>query len=194
MKLLTLCFITCNSLEPLKKMLASVSSYVDDYIVGIDCKTNDGTSEYLASLGITNAYFFELTSFSRARNEGISRVSTPWILVLDSDEIMLEKHASRLREYCLRGDILKVDSWLLHRNHFFDLEMTKYYHPPASEDHIRLFRNSSIRYEGRVHESPQGYSSMRKCDLEIEHFNMFYRDNVAWDKTNRLYNSLMHPE
>jgi glycosyltransferase involved in cell wall biosynthesis len=187
--MLTACILTCNELEPLKKCLASIKGHVDDYVIGIDDKTNDGTEKWLREAGY-NPFTFKFTDFGSMRNGLIDRVKSQWLLTIDSDEIMLPAHAARLRDLCHQGNAQGVDTWTMSRLHWFDLEMTREWVPcPNGDSQYRLMRKH-VRYSGRVHEQCVNFKKSQHCDLQIQHFNIHYRDATAWAKTNKLYQDL----
>ena len=186
--MITATILTCNELNPLKRCLESIQNYVDDIIIGVDSKTIDGTQDYLN--GKYKFDVFEFKDFSKARNDLIEKVKTPWYLVIDSDETMLEKHASKIKDLLKEGDRRGVDTFTMGRKHWFDLEMTKEWIPFAYIDkHFRIMRKH-LRYFGKVHESIQDAKRISDCELWIQHFNMFYRTAEDWKAKNEFYQEL----
>lgn len=187
--ILTLCTITCNELEALKRMLPAVKGSVDEYVIGVDDKTTDGTFEWLNENGY-NPYYFHFENFSQARNIGMAKVKTPWILILDSDEMILPEHAEKLRGLCLEGLRNGIDAFSFLRRHWFDLEMTKPWNLATPDIHPKLVRNH-MRFEGKVHEQITNIKHYKFLDLfETHHLNNYYRDAKAWEEKNKFYKEL----
>ena len=187
--MLTACILTCNEIEPIKRCLASIAGHVDQYVIGIDSKTTDGTEEWLRKNGY-DPFVFDFSDFGTMRNSLIQRVKTPWHLTIDSDEIILADHAKKLRQICEIGDSHGIDAWTMTRYHWFDLEMTKEWKPcPNGDMQFRLMKNY-VKYHGRVHEQCIDFKQRQHCEIVIHHFNMYYRDASAWAKTNKLYQDL----
>ena len=187
--ILTLCTITCNELEALKRMLEPLKGNVDDYVIGVDDKTTDGTFEWLSANGY-KPYHFHFENFSQVRNLGMAKVKTPWILIMDSDEMILPQHAVIMRDLCRQGSKFKFDAYSFVRHHWFDLERTKPWNLATPDIHPKLVR-SHLRFEGKVHEQ---MTNIRNCkfleSFESHHFNNYYRDAKAWEEKNLFYKKL----
>lgn len=186
--MLTATIITCNELEPLKLTLASLKGHVDDYIIGVDDKTTDGTAEWLAANGYPH-YTFKFENFGQARNSSIERVKTPWFFIIDSDETVLPEHGAMLRDLCRYADRRGIDSLSMVRRHWFDLEMTKERVFDPVDCQYRLGRNY-IRYAGKVHEQFGNTRKTERCSAIIQHFNLYYRDDAKWAEVTEFYRKL----
>jgi glycosyltransferase involved in cell wall biosynthesis len=189
MAILTACVLTCNELVPLKSCLSSLVGHVDDILVGVDDKTNDGTLEWLVNNRYNHYVFHFQDDFSKARNQYIEKVKTPWFVTVDSDETILSKDASKLRDVCRNGDAHGIDAWSMPRRHWYDLEMTKEWTYPYPDRHLRIMRNY-CRYAGRVHEQYINWHKKADSDLEIQHFNTFYRSSKDWAVKSEFYKRL----
>ena len=187
--LVSAAIMTCNEKEALIRCLQSVEPLVDEVVIGVDGKTRDGTMKYLQEAGY-NAFVFTFTHFSSIRNQVLDRVTSPWVFVIDSDETVVTKDVDSIRRLAARGVSEQLDAFYFVRRHWYDLERTKEWTHPYPDHHIRLF-DSRIRYEGRVHEGPQGVNKMAlTSEIEIQHFNMYYKDLAARRKAHQLYKSL----
>jgi Domain of unknown function (DUF4214)/Glycosyl transferase family 2 len=109
----------------------------------------------------------EFSGFDTARNRAISCIPKEfdWILMLDADEIVLQKDYREIRALINQND---VDTWMIPRFNWLDRLFGEAAVYPDYQ--ARLFRNypdSRIRYVGRVHETLSGFSSARK--LPVRH-------------------------
>jgi len=137
--------IVKNEAEVLGRCLESVRGLVTECVV-VDTGSTDETVAIARRHGARVLTTTWQDDFSLARNLGLAAAQTPWILVLDADEV-LEPGASDALRAAIEGQ---------HGGYLLPLEnMTG-----SGTDHerqtvmlLRLFRNDSrIRYRGRVHE------------------------------------------
>lgn len=189
MSVLSACILTCNELGPLQRCLSTLKNKVDQYVIGVDSKTTDDTFNWLLNHGY-EPFYFTFDNFSQARNLCVERVKTPWYFVIDSDEIILEADAGKLRDLCWEGHKQGIDAWAMQRRHWFDLEMTKEWVPHANPDvHLRVVKNY-VRFSGLVHEGFVNYHKFQGTDIQIHHFNQYYRSPEGWVKRNAFYKQL----
>ncbi|MCQ6563568.1 tetratricopeptide repeat-containing glycosyltransferase family 2 protein [Paenibacillus mendelii] len=96
--LLSLCMIVKNEQDVLARCLDSVKAIVDEIII-IDTGSTDHTKE-IAYTYTEHVYDYVWTNdFAAARNEGIRRATSRWILVMDADEYFPPVEAERLRAF-----------------------------------------------------------------------------------------------
>ncbi|MHA2062828.1 MAG: glycosyltransferase [Candidatus Thorarchaeota archaeon] len=182
----TAVILTCNEREAIKCCVASICSLVDDIVVGIDRKTQDGTRRWLVQHDIRHICF-DFSDFSTVRNLVLGQVATPWAFVIDSDETVTCRDINILRQLSDRGEKQGIDAFFFARRHWDTLTMDKEWTFPYPDYHTRLFR-SSTRYEGKVHEGPLGINKRVLCgDLIVEHFNRYYKTVQQQKETHRLY-------
>ncbi len=169
---ITLCMIVRDEEANLPRCLRSVTEGVDEIIV-VDTGSRDATREVAAGLGATVVEFPWNGDFGQARNAGIERASSDWILVLDADEELAPGHAPLLRQLVAsnpeaEGFFLRIIDYLGD-------------HPgvdQAANVSFRLFRNRpEHRYHRAIHEqvSPvalerNGVPTVKVCDLAIRHY------------------------
>ncbi len=94
---ITLCMILKDEEDHIRRCLESVKGHVDEIVV-VDTGSTDKTMEICKEYG---AKVFEHPwegSFSTARNQAMSHVSTEWILQLDGDELMDAESAPKIRD------------------------------------------------------------------------------------------------
>ncbi|ONI38488.1 hypothetical protein AN639_05630 [Candidatus Epulonipiscium fishelsonii] len=94
-KTVSLCIIAKNEEHNLFNCITSVKNIVDEIIV-VDTGSTDKTVEIAKSLGATVHYFEWVNDFSKARNFTISKATGDWILFIDADEYLNQKHQTDL--------------------------------------------------------------------------------------------------
>lgn len=108
-----------------------------------------------------------ITDFADLRNKMIKKVNTPWLMFLDSDEILSKENLKQLPQL-LNND--RVDAYLVKRIDYFHQQQLNFgetgsYHSP------RLARVNSIKYYRQVHEVGQITGQVKKSNLIINHFS-----------------------
>lgn len=147
---------------------------ISDFIVGIDKRNADGLGRYLDSIGEKRYLFNVYNGFAEARNRGLRKLNTEWIITLAPDEWLDEVDQGVIRKVLMKIDP-SVDGISLPRRHWFDLERNKEWKYPYPDRHIKLFRNKpGIKYEGLVHEGIVGCRKVIRLNNDVHHFNMFY--------------------
>ncbi|WP_158602425.1 TPR domain-containing glycosyltransferase [Cohnella endophytica] len=127
----------------LPRCLDSVSEWASQ-IVLVDTGSSDRTQEIARAYGAVVVSHVWENDFSGARNEGLKRADTDWVLVLDADEELAEGGEGLHAE--LAG--ATADRYSVRMEHRLG---------PRPEEAVlsravRLFRAGKYRYEGRVHE------------------------------------------
>jgi glycosyltransferase involved in cell wall biosynthesis len=143
---LTLCMIVKDAAAILPRCLASVADLAPELVI-VDTGSSDGTLQIAAQSGAKVASFgFDKVDFAAARNYGIELAATPWILVLDADEILFPGSAPLVRELIGRNE---------NAGYYFErLNFGQTGEQPVKDHAIRLFPNRpEYRYRGRVHET-----------------------------------------
>jgi glycosyltransferase involved in cell wall biosynthesis len=183
--------IAYNAARFIRRCLDSVLPWVGEVVVGLDDKTDDETGSILEEYGI--AYqTFRLDGFDTARNGVLSRTKSEWVLSVDTDETIRPDHGAMLAGLAEKGDREGIDAWVLNTRNWHDLDMANEYKYPYPDPHVRFFRNhGGARWEGRVHEVIVGVKRRAQAaPVEIQHFNMYYRNVYEWNKVNKFYESL----
>jgi GT2 family glycosyltransferase/glycosyltransferase involved in cell wall biosynthesis/tetratricopeptide (TPR) repeat protein len=142
---ISLCMIVKDEEELLPACLSAVAGHVDEIVV-VDTGSTDRTVEIATSFGATVIEFPWNGSFADARNVSLDAATGDWILWLDADEVLDERHGPLLRELAGR-------TW---REGFY-LRMTSVLGDDAEGGFVhqtmRLFRNRpEYRFVGRIHE------------------------------------------
>lgn len=104
----------------------------------LDAQSDDGTVEYARSSGAT-VEVRPWTDFVDARRYALSRVGTPWVLVLDADEALDDRLCAAIGE--ARGD---VEGYVVRRTTYFRGKPMRLW---SNEPLLRLFRTERVRIE-----------------------------------------------
>jgi hypothetical protein len=161
---IALILFTYNEINALPHCFKHLSPF-DQYIIGIDSRTNDGSDQWLKDRNY-DFYYFHFTDFSQIYNDAIKKCTTDWIMTLSPDET-------------LSGDIRNLtdaDCHAFPRRNWYDLEMIKSFDKPDEDYQGRLFRNNGkIWWQGKVHEQVSGWESIKyHNDIIINHFALHY--------------------
>lgn len=143
--------IAQDEAELLGRALESVRPLVDQIVV-VDGGSKDETREIARDFGadVVERRFDD--DFAAQRNFGLESVRTPWVLMLDADELVSADLVGRLREV-VRGSA--CDAVFVPVLNLIEGEGETPVHWPLVR--IRLFR-SCYRFRGRVHEQVVGWS------------------------------------
>lgn len=139
---LTLNMIVRDEAETLPNCLKSVQGFIDNIVI-IDTGSTDGTPEIAQSFGAQVHHFDWVDDFSAARNYALSKVTTPWTLWLDADDLLQNPEAL--------ADITEQ----AHKNRFTGVWSTYKQDAVCHQRRLQLFKTKAYRWEGVVHESPQ---------------------------------------
>ena len=205
---LALAFIIKNEGRYALQMLRSVTPIVG-FVSCIDTGSTDDTIELIASeldsSGVEHSIKCEeFSRFDESRNSAIKNVpgNFEWILMLDSDEILIEKDFKKIYELVNQD---KHDAWMLPRYNWID-KIWGSLTPDYPDHQGRLFKNYSknpIKYVGRVHECLSGYRSLGKVDaglsrdgelgdgVHIHHIKLFTKTNDEIEMREPLYKDLI---
>ncbi|MDB5611424.1 MAG: Stf0 sulfotransferase [Bradyrhizobium sp.] len=172
---LTVSIITRNSEIRLESVLANVSKFADEIVVGVDTSSTDRTLE-IASSHANTVYQFRLKTAGQlapARMLALEYATGDWILSLDDDECMEESFADLLPQ--LMNDP-KVNYYFLSRKWIVNLDPCEYLHGPPHFPNwaLRLFRNDRSlvwkpsRVHSQYHVQGMGYFEPRASILHFE--------------------------
>jgi glycosyltransferase involved in cell wall biosynthesis len=160
--LLTVSMIVKNEERFLAECLASVKDVADDIIV-VDTGSEDRTIEVAKSFGARVIEIAWPNDFSAARNVGLEAVKTPWVLVLDADEELVQDDIKTLQQAMEKPF---ADSYNVRIVSLMDRA------EDLSESYVtRLFRSHpKIRFRGAVHE--QVFQSVGDLGMTIQPLNV----------------------
>ena len=186
---LALAFIMKNegkyAIEMLKSILPAVG-----FVSCVDTGSTDGSAEFILQFLrekniACSMNFVEFSRFDEMRNRAIRPIPQDfeWILMLDADEVLLEKDFGELSSLINQNE---ADAYAIPRFNWIDRIFGSY--TQAYPDHqSRLFRNTasqSIRYDGAVHEylvgfrnrqilSSFGEATPEGAGIHIHHIKLF---------------------
>lgn len=139
---------TYNSEKTLKACLESVKSF--DEIILCDMYSTDQTLEIAKAFDCKIIMHEPVGYVEPARNFAISHASNPWILIVDSDEMISSTLKDFLYDYIRKDDA--ADGLALATMNFF---MGKFMHGYYPDYHYRLFKKDSIYWPPTIHSVPQ---------------------------------------
>lgn len=176
--------ITYNEEKNIRTCLESIK-WVDKIVI-VDSFSSDKTINI--SKEYTNQIYQKKfdNDFSYARNFGLSKSNSDWILILDADETV-PKHASKIINKLIQNN--KIDGyWFARKNYINDKCYLKYgYFFPDYQ--LRLFRNlRKYKYFGKIHEQliiP--LSKTLKVNSVIIHHNYSHTKYDSWLSFYRFF-------
>lgn len=160
--LLTVSMIVKNEERFLPECLASVKEVADELIV-VDTGSTDRTIAIAKSFGAQVIEIEWPNDFAKARNVGLDAVKTPWVLVLDADEELVQEDVGVLEAAITQplGDAynIRIVSVMDRADQI-------------SESYVsRLFRcHKDVRFEGKIHE--QIFPSLTRANMRLVPLNM----------------------
>jgi glycosyltransferase involved in cell wall biosynthesis len=138
--------IVRNEEAVLARCLRSVRELAPEIVV-VDTGSTDGTARVAAEHGAkVESFNFDRVDFAAARNRSVELAASPWILVLDADELLYPGSAPLVQELIARNE---------NAGYYFErLNFRPNGESPTTDHAIRLFPNHpAYRYRGRVHET-----------------------------------------
>jgi glycosyltransferase involved in cell wall biosynthesis len=130
--------LTRNEERTIARALRSLPAHVGAFV--LDAGSADGTVQIATDLG-ARIEQRPWTGFVDARRYALSRVTTPWVLMLDSDEALDERLAAALLE--APED---VDGYIVRRTSWFCGRPIRRW---TDEPLLRVFRSGHARLEAR---------------------------------------------
>ncbi|MFA6250706.1 MAG: glycosyltransferase family 2 protein [Candidatus Shapirobacteria bacterium] len=180
-----------NEAVHLDRCLNSVKGFADEIIV-VDMHSTD-TSVQIAQKYHAKVYPYRwLRVVEPARNFGISKASSEWILILDPDEYVGKTLKNELHNLSRRSDVdfvkiprmnLIFGKWLRHANCWPDYL-------------VRFFRKGSIVWKKEIHSQPDsqgnGVNLLDTEKLSIRHNN--YQNVTQYLQRAQRYSSVQADE
>lgn len=153
--------IVKNERIHLERCLRSVKGLVDDIVV-VDTGSTDGTQEIALQAGARFFHFTWVDDFSRARNHALEQARAPWILILDADEMLLERDRLALGKLVRQQQGKPPVAFNLLQNNSQDGGSTG-----MISRTVRVFPNApGIRYEWPIHEQVE--TNLRRLGIPIK--------------------------
>lgn len=143
--MISICIIVKNDFDNMEKCL-SLLKHLGYEIVVVDTGSTDNT--IAVSKKYTNLVyeFIWCNDFSAARNYAILKASNPYILMVDSDEMLVDFDKKELERLVIQNP---TGIGRIHRNNPFERNGNQFI---GKELVNRLFPKDLFHYEGKVHE------------------------------------------
>lgn len=161
MKTISLVMITKNEEAKLKRCLNYIKNFVDEIII-VDTGSTDNTKNIAKSF---NAKVYDYTwdnNFSNARNFAISKSTSDWNLILDSDEFITKINYDNLHNFINSNNniIGKIKIINIFEQ---DGEIRN------SSQFISRLAPKNIYFTGRIHEQLNLDLPRENIEIEVEH-------------------------
>lgn len=176
--------LTRNSAGTLSACLRSLPDVSE--ILIIDDNSSDGTISIAMDFG-ARVLLRPLDNFSSQRNFAIREAGFPWVLFLDSDEILDETLRKSIQEISFNNKNTLPDGFMTNRrNEIFGKIIA---HGGWGNDYkMRLFPGEKNRFEGYVHEEVTIDGKITTLEGSIIHRN--YKNVAHFLKKIPLYTEL----
>lgn len=173
---LSVIILTHNSQNSLEKTLNSVS-WADEIII-IDQFSSDNTLS-IAKKFTTHIFQNKSESFSQRRNLGLQKSTNPWVLYLDSDEVVSQALKQEIIKHI--GNNQPASFSISRQNYFLGQKM----YPDQVH---RFFHKERLKtWRGDVHESPQFIGDLLMLKHPIIHHTHTDISSML-EKTNKWSN------
>jgi len=186
---ITLAIFAKNNEDSIHLPIQSVYNLVSEIIL-VDTGSTDNTIKIAEKLG-AKVYKVGFSDFGSIRTLTVHLSTQPWILGLDSDEILCPEEVDSLRSLVYDT---KVDVWGLPRRRWADIDMKNQVEKEAYPDYqYRLIRNNKeYYYSNRVHERLvcKGACIKKSEYPHIEHFQDVFKFGDKLKARNNFYKSL----
>lgn len=185
--------LTFNSQRRLADVLAKLKLVADEIIV-LDSGSTDQTAAICAEAGIRLNYN-KFENFSTQRGRAIELCREPWVLEVDSDEVLSDELVSWLLEFkrATRPELTEHDGFAIRREWIVMGRKVHCFYPVTCPDEpLRLYQRALVSYgeeTRRVHEYPAGLKRIGLISDPIYHFTC---DSVSdmYSKVNQYTNLL----
>jgi glycosyltransferase involved in cell wall biosynthesis len=156
---ISLCMIVKNEEAVLSRALAGWQRLADELVV-VDTGSCDRTIAIAAQAG-ADLYHYEWKApgnKGEARNMGLDAATGSWVVVLDADEIIVDKPSLRASILQMPEDVTGIE--VLFENYDSGHLTIRWYQP-------RVFKRSLYRYKHREHELPFWVGNGQRKDVCI---------------------------
>jgi hypothetical protein len=148
---LTLLVFTRDNIEHIDPLIDSTSWI--RYKIAVDMKSEDGTAEKL-SAALFDVHSIDKSVFvDQLRNEYLSKPTTAWTLILDSDEFLSDDAEEQISQLIDRAKENIVGFRIPRHNYFIETKLVASGFYPDHQ--LRLFRTNQIFYVAGHHQPPK---------------------------------------
>lgn len=161
---ITAVILTHNEEKNLPRCLEALS-WVDEIVV-IDDNSDDKTVEIAKEYGI-RVFVRKLDNFAAQRNFALSKVETPWVLLVDADEVVTPELREEVKVAIQKG---KFDGFYFPRKNIIFGKWIKRsgWYPDWQ---LHLFRTKKGTYHEPVHEQVEVKGKVGKLKNPLLHYN-----------------------
>lgn len=196
---LSLCMIALNEEDWIQELLTQAKEFVDEIIV-VDTGSVDRTKEIAKECNAKIIDFKWVDDFSMARNEGVKRSKSDWILCLDADERITKKGYKKIKELINSSD---TDAFFLLQRNYTENQKLFGWQPNdkgskeakgkgyTDNPLIRLFRNKKgIVFSNPVHEVVDQSlknigATIQKTNIVIHHYGNLKKEKDIKGKMDK---------
>lgn len=189
---ITLAIFAKNNEDSIGICIASVIDHVSEIIV-VNTGSSDATVSIAQSFG-ARVYHVGFSDFGAIRTLTAHLARQPWVLGLDTDEIICSEEIEGLRSLI---ETTSVDVWGLPRRRWTDINRKQQVETEAYPDwQYRLIRNlpDKIYYTDRIHERLVVSNELKVLEApmgpHIEHFQDVFKNGQRLRERNILYRKL----
>ncbi len=181
--MISICIIVKNDSVNMEKCLGLLKN-IGYEIVVVDTGSTDDTIEVSKKYTSQVYEFIWCNDFSAARNFAISKANNPYILMVDSDEMLINYDKKELEKLVMQNP---TGIGRIHRNNPFERNGNQFV---GKELVNRLFPKELYHYEGKVHEQLVGKQENVMKTYEVpftfshEGYNGTYEQRIAKAERN----------
>ncbi|MCA9034520.1 MAG: glycosyltransferase family 2 protein [Planctomycetaceae bacterium] len=153
----TVVIATRNEAANLKRCLDSLTEF--ERVIVVDSHSTDRTCEIADEGGAEVVQFVRTASYPKKRQWALENLSiaTPWVLLLDADEVVPLKLKDEIREVCTADE--SHDGYLIRKGfHFLG---RRFRFGGFSHQAVLLFRQGKAKFEHVLDDDPSG------MDMEV---------------------------
>jgi glycosyltransferase involved in cell wall biosynthesis len=179
---ISLCIITLNEAENLRRCLLSAAELVDEIVI-LDSGSTDATANISAEF---KARFLhqDWLGYVAQKNQVLSFAQHNWVLSLDADEELSPRLREEIRALKASGPAAQVSGFEMPRCVLYEGRWIRHgdWYPDRL---VRLFRRERVRFAGgRVHERLEVSGEIRKLAGDLHHYS--FRDAADhWARCER---------
>lgn len=143
--LFSICIITKNEAEKLKKCLQAAQKLPAEIVV-VDTGSTDHTLDIMQEYAHICGHFQWCDDFAKAKNYAVSLASHDWVMILDTDEYIIEYNLDEIYQLCNQHP--HAIGCILRKNHLMQNNEQRVTYTRTD----RLYNRTLYAFRGRIHE------------------------------------------